>query len=143
MPDTIPLGGINAKCRGRLFDDPYTVAGRPQRVRAHRSTSMPLVAVCAVWGVFRGVWGGLLPAVQRQIGGSLADLGLALVAIPIGGIPPMIFARPLARGRGPPVLATVVAAFAMPVAALAVPATPGRLPVTLAAAGMAIVALDV
>ncbi|MEU4214864.1 MFS transporter [Actinoplanes sp. NPDC026623] len=104
---------------------------------------MPLVAVCAVWGVFWGVWGGLLPAVQRQIGGSLADLGLALVAIPIGAIPAMIFAGRLARGRERPVLATVVAAFAMTVAALAVPATPGRLAVTLAAAGMASGALDV
>ncbi|MEV6346515.1 hypothetical protein [Actinoplanes sp. NPDC051851] len=60
---------------------------------------MPLIVVCGVWGVFWGAWGALLPAVQDRIGGTLGDLGPALVAIPVGAIPAMAFAGRLARGR--------------------------------------------
>ncbi len=102
-----------------------------------------LIAVSAVWGVFWGVWGGQLPAVQERIGGTVADLGLALVAIPIGAIPAMLFAGRLARRREKLLLGISVVAFAAAVAALAVPTTSGQLAAALAVVGMTSGALDV
>ncbi|GGR51205.1 hypothetical protein GCM10010168_82480 [Actinoplanes ianthinogenes] len=108
-----------------------------------RSAGVALVAVSAAWGVFWGVWGGLLPAVQDRIGGTLGELGLALVAIPVGAIPAMVCTGRVARGRERVVLGASVVAFAAAIVGLAVPVSAAGLGVALAVVGMTSGALDV
>lgn len=108
-----------------------------------RSPGPLLIAVGAVWGVFWGAWAGLLPAVKDQIGATTGDLGLALVAVPVGAIPAMALTGRFARGRERQALAAVTVAFAAAVAPLAAVSSPVALGGVLAVVGMASGALDV
>ncbi|MFI9554672.1 MFS transporter [Nonomuraea endophytica] len=80
---------------------------------------MPLILVCAVWGVFWGSWAALLPAVKEQLAISTADLGLALSGVPVGAIPAMALAGRLARGRERAGLTTATALFGLSIVAVA------------------------
>jgi MFS family permease len=104
---------------------------------------VPLIVVCAAWGVFWGSWSALLPAVKEQLGASTAELGLALAATPVGAIPAMVLAGRLARGRERGGLMASVALFALSVAALGQVTTPPQLAVALLAVGATSGALDV
>lgn len=108
-----------------------------------RSPGTGLIGVSAVWGVFWGVWGGLLPAVQDQVGASAGALGLALVAIPVGAIPAMAVAGRLARGRERGALATVTIVFGASIAALASASSPAMLGAELVVVGVTSGGLDV
>ncbi len=83
---------------------------------------MPLITVCAAWGVFWGSWAALLPAVKEQLGASTAELGLALIGTPVGAIPVMALAggreRPalLASAVASPLLAALAAWLGLPAA---------------------------
>ncbi|MBB5084481.1 MFS transporter [Nonomuraea endophytica] len=106
---------------------------------------MPLILVCAVWGVFWGSWAALLPAVKEHLAISTADLGLALSGVPVGAIPAMALAGRLARGRERAGLTIATALFGLSI--LAVAGAVGGGPYLLAGAllllGAASGALDV
>ncbi|MFI6539268.1 MFS transporter [Nonomuraea sp. NPDC050547] len=106
---------------------------------------MPLILVCAVWGVFWGSWAALLPAIKEQLAISTADLGLALSGVPVGAIPAMALAGRLARGRERAGLTTATALFGLSILVVAWAA--GGSPYLLAGAllllGAASGALDV
>lgn len=104
---------------------------------------MPLIAVCAAWGIFWGSWAALLPAIKEQLGVSTADLGIALSAVPVGAIPAMALAGRFARGRERAGLATATALFALSVLAIAAVRGPYSLMVVLSLVGAASGALDV
>ncbi len=108
-----------------------------------RNPVLPLVAVCAAWGVFWGSWSALLPAVKEQLGTSAAGLGLALAATPVGAIPAMALAGRLARGRERGALMLCTALFALSVLAVGRVATPAQLALALLAVGATSGALDV
>ncbi|MEH1123219.1 MFS transporter [Micromonospora sp. CPCC 206061] len=108
-----------------------------------RSPGPPLIAVGGAWGAFWGVWGGLLPAIPERIGSPLSDLGIALVAVPVGAIPAMALTGRLARGRERLSLAAATLAFAASIAALATVSSAVALGVVLMAVGMTSGALDV
>jgi hypothetical protein len=108
-----------------------------------RGPAPPLLAVSAAWGIFWGAWGALIPEVKEQLSASTADLGLALVAVPVGAIPAMALTGRLARGRERAGLAMSTGVFALSVAALALVATPLSLGVVLFAVGVTSGALDV
>ncbi|MFI6504311.1 MFS transporter [Nonomuraea typhae] len=93
---------------------------------------MPLIAVCAAWGVFWGSWAALLPAVKAGLGLSTAGLGLALSAIPVGAIPAMALAGRWARGRERAGLGLSTALFGLGI--LAVAGAASGLPYPLTAA---------
>ncbi|MGW4795299.1 MFS transporter [Nonomuraea sp. NPDC004297] len=104
---------------------------------------MPLIAVCAVWGVFWGSWAALLPAVKMDLGISAADLGLTLSAVPVGALPAMTLAGRLAKGRERAALMTVVILFALSVAAIGLAGTAWQLALALALVGATSGALDI
>nr|WP_055506149.1 MFS transporter [Nonomuraea pusilla] len=104
---------------------------------------MPLIVVCAAWGLFWGSWSALLPAVKQQLGVSAADLGLALSMVPVGALPAMALAGRLFRGRERAALAGSAAAFAGCVGCLGfVPSAP-LLGLALLVLGAASGALDI
>ncbi|MFI6905194.1 MFS transporter [Nonomuraea sp. NPDC050394] len=80
---------------------------------------MPLILVCAAWGVFWGSWAALLPAIKEQLAISTADLGLVLSGVPVGAIPAMALAGRLARGRERAGLTTATALFGLSILAVA------------------------
>ncbi|WP_084963268.1 MFS transporter [Thermoactinospora rubra] len=104
---------------------------------------MPLIVVCAAWGVFWGSWAALLPAVKDQLGTSTAGLGLALFTVPVGAIPAMALTGRLARGRERTALALSTAAFALSILAAAPASTPLTLGLALLLVGACSGALDV
>lgn len=108
-----------------------------------RGPAPPLLAVSAAWGVFWGAWGALIPEVKQQLSATTADLGLALVAVPVGAIPAMALTGRLARRRERAGLALSTAVFALSVAALALVKTPLSLGIVLFAVGVTSGALDV
>ncbi|TDB98580.1 MFS transporter, partial [Nonomuraea longispora] len=104
---------------------------------------MPLIAVCAVWGVFWGSWSALLPAVKLQLGLSAGDLGLALSAVPVGALPAMALAGRFARGRERSALLTCTVVFALSVAGIGPAGTAWQLALALLLLGASSGALDV
>ncbi|TDE41285.1 MFS transporter [Nonomuraea mesophila] len=104
---------------------------------------MPLIAVCAVWGVFWGSWSALLPAVKLQLGLSASDLGLALSAVPVGALPAMALAGRLARGRERSALLMCTVLFALSVAGIGLAGTAWQLALALLLVGAASGALDI
>lgn len=105
--------------------------------------AVPLIAVCAAWGVFWGSWSALLPAVKEQLGASTAELGLALIGTPVGAIPVMALAGRLASGRERPALLTATVVFALSIAAVGQVTSPAQLAVALLVVGATSGALDV
>jgi fucose permease len=108
-----------------------------------KQRALPLIVICAAWGVFWGSWSALLPAVKDQIGGSTADLGPALSAVPVGAIPAMALAGRLAGGRERAVLCATTVLFALSVLAIAPVSSPLGLGLALLLVGAASGALDV
>ncbi|SEG42559.1 Major Facilitator Superfamily protein [Nonomuraea solani] len=104
---------------------------------------MPLIAVCAVWGVFWGAWSALLPAIKLELGISAGDLGLALSAVPVGALPAMALAGRLARGRERTALMAVMVLFALSVAGIGLAGTAWQLALALLLVGATSGALDI
>ncbi|MEV0583784.1 MFS transporter [Nonomuraea sp. NPDC050310] len=104
---------------------------------------MPLILVCAAWGVFWGSWGALLPAIREQIETGSAGLGPALAVVPLGAIPAMALAGRLARGRERTGLALSSAAFALSILLIATARSPLALGACLLLVGATSGALDV
>ncbi|MGH2736671.1 MAG: MFS transporter [Actinomycetota bacterium] len=57
-----------------------------------RADSRRLLAAFAVFGVYWGAWGALLPDVKANLGATEAELGQALLFIPVGSIAAMLSA---------------------------------------------------
>ncbi|MEV0168019.1 putative MFS family arabinose efflux permease [Nonomuraea fuscirosea] len=104
---------------------------------------MPLIAVCAVWGVFWGSWSALLPAVKLELGISAGELGLALSAVPVGALPAMALTGRLARGRERVSLMAATGLFALAVAAIGLAGTAWQLALALLLVGAFSGALDI
>ncbi len=104
---------------------------------------VPLIAVCAAWGVFWGSWSALLPAVKEQLGASTAELGLALIGTPVGAIPVMALVGRLATGRERAALCTATVVFALSVVSIGRVGSPAQLGVALVVVGATSGALDV
>ena len=104
----------------------------------------PTLAGFFALGLFWGAWASVLPSVQRAVGASKGQLGLALLFVTIGSLPAMLLvAGPAVDRFGTRATAVFCAAFA---AATVFPARAGSLPllaVSLFAAGAASGALDV
>jgi len=80
-----------------------------------------LWAAFAVFGMFWGGWGALLPDVQRQVGASDATLGRALLFIALGAIGGMLLAGRVADRFGPKTLLPGALAFAATIPLLILP----------------------
>ncbi|SPL90206.1 major facilitator superfamily MFS_1 [[Actinomadura] parvosata subsp. kistnae] len=104
---------------------------------------MPLIAVCAAWGVFWGSWSALLPAVKAGLGITAGDLGLALSAVPVGALPAMALTGRLARGRERAALAVTMILFAFAVAGIGLASDAWQLALALLLVGAASGALDI
>ncbi|MDR8411522.1 hypothetical protein MTP10_22640 [Nonomuraea sp. 3-1Str] len=104
---------------------------------------LPLILVCAAWGMFWGAWSALLPALKDQLGASAVDLGLALTAVPVGAIPAMAMTGRLARGRERDALLLACAAFGLSAAAIGWTSSPVAFGAALLVLGAASGALDV
>ncbi|MGR6916001.1 MFS transporter [[Actinomadura] parvosata] len=104
---------------------------------------MPLIAVCAAWGVFWGSWSALLPAVKAGLGITAGDLGLALSAVPVGALPAMALAGRLVRGRERAALAVTMILFALAVAGIGLAGDAWQLALALLLVGAASGALDI
>ena len=96
-----------------------------------------------MFGLYWGAWAACLPAIQRQVGASEAQLGLGLLCVAIASLPAMLAAGRLADLFGARVVPVGLVAFAVATA------FPGRahsltaLYVALAFVGIATGALDV
>ncbi|MEU6720117.1 MFS transporter [Nonomuraea sp. NPDC046802] len=104
---------------------------------------MPLIAVCAVWGVFWGSWSALLPAIKQDLGISAGDLGLALSAVPLGAVPAMALAGRLVRGKERTALMATTVLFALSVTGIGLAGTLWQLALALLVVGAASGALDI
>jgi MFS family permease len=82
-----------------------------------RSTGGALAAF-AVFGVYWGAWGVLLPDVKEQVGASVAGLGAALLAVGVAALPAMVATGRVADRVGaravPPALVLFGAAVVLP-----------------------------
>jgi MFS family permease len=67
----------------------------------------------AALGIFWGVWGAAVPAVQRQTGASDGELGLALVLVGVGALVSMRAAGVLGDRFGPRLTPIAVGAFGL------------------------------
>jgi MFS family permease len=102
-----------------------------------------LWAAFAVFGMFWGGWGALLPDVQRQVGASDATLGRALLFIALGAIGGMLLAGKVADRFGPKTLLPGALAFAATLPLLILPSDIPILLVVFTVVGAASGAYDV
>jgi MFS family permease len=102
-----------------------------------------LWAAFAVFGMFWGGWGALLPDVQRQVGASDATLGRALLFIALGAIGGMLLAGKVADSFGPKTLLPGALAFAATIPLLILPSDIPILLVVFTVVGAASGAYDV
>lgn len=111
-----------------------------------RSSSAGVLSAFAVWGVFWGGWGALLPAVREASGATRAELGAALFAVALGALPAMLWMGRVVGRLGERAVAVTLAAFgaaiALPAAATSVPALGASLLVLGATSGALDVALN-
>jgi MFS family permease len=101
------------------------------------------LAAFAVFGVFWGAWGVVLPDMKEQTGASVSELGAALAVISVAALPALLLAGLLANRLGSRLVAPTLLAFA---AAIVLPGLTGsvfQLGVALIAVGAASGALDV
>jgi len=102
-----------------------------------------LWAAFAVFGMFWGGWGALLPDVQKQVGANNATLGRALLFIALGAIGGMLLAGKVADRFGAGTLLPGALAFAATIPLLILPdGVPGLL-VVLTVVGATSGAYDV
>ena len=102
-----------------------------------------LWAAFAVFGMFWGGWGALLPDVQRQVEASDATLGRALLFIALGAIGGMLLAGRVADRFGPKTLLPGALAFAATIPLLILPSDIPILLVVFTVVGAASGAYDV
>lgn len=87
------------------------VSGRPERV----GQGAALVAGFAVWGIFWGGWGALLPAIKAAVAATEPQLGLALLGIALGAMAAMPAMGPLVDRIGARAVPLTLAAFGLAV----------------------------
>ena len=102
-----------------------------------------LWAAFAVFGMFWGGWGALLPDVQKQVGANDATLGRALLFIALGAIGGMLLAGRVADRFGPRTLLPGALAFAATLPLLIFPSDIPILLVVFTVVGAASGAYDV
>lgn len=128
------------------------MAARDTSSGEHGVRRRTVLAGYAVWGVFWGGWGALLPAVKSLAGASDAALGVVLLCVAVGALPAMLLVGPLVDRFGnralgaslglfglsilgiPAVLWAAASPWALGLALLLVGATSGAVDVTLNAA---------
>jgi MFS family permease len=105
------------------------------------------LAAFAVFGVFWGAFGVLLPELKEQIGASVTELGVALLFLSVAGLPAMVVAGHIVDRLGsravPPALLLFGAAVTLPGFTHSVPQLALALIVVGAASGALDVAINV
>lgn len=102
-----------------------------------------LILSYAVWGVFWGGWGVLLPAVKDSTGATDAMLGVALVGISIGALPAMLGTGIFVRRFTKWVLFSGLLFFSLSIAAITFAHSPLTLAIILFFVGSSSGILDV
>lgn len=102
-----------------------------------------LILSYAVWGVFWGGWGVLLPAVKSATGATDGMLGAALIGISIGALPAMLGTGLLVKRFTKWVLLFGLLFFAVSIAAITIVKTPITLAIVLFFVGSSSGVLDV
>ena len=100
-------------------------------------------AAFASFGAFWGAWAALLPAVQRHVGASKSQLGLALLFVAVGALPAMLATGAIVDRLGRNVVAPALLLFAAAVVAPGFAPSLGTLALSLVGVGVASGALDV
>jgi MFS family permease len=138
------MGGQLAEF-GWLYDVAFSGADR--RARRMRTPSMSTtdrtVVGYALFGLFWGAWGGVLPAVQEHAHVSDGQLGLALVMIAVGALVTMRFTGALIDRHGATVLPLAGVAFGASAFAPGLVTGPLGLIIALLILGAASGAMDV
>jgi len=102
----------------------------------------PLLAF-AVFGAFWGAWGVLLPDVKEQVGASVSELGVALLAVGLAALPAMLVAGRIVDRVGPRALPPALVLFAIAGILPALTHSVWQLALALALVGATSGALDV
>jgi Major Facilitator Superfamily len=102
-----------------------------------------LAAAFGVFGLWWGSWAACLPAVQRSVGATTAQLGLALLAIGLGALPAMLLVGRVADRLGTRLVAPTLLAFAAAGSLPGFAGSPQALGVLLAVVGATSGSLDV
>ncbi len=79
----------------------------------YRRQIIALTIGYAIWGIFWGAWGALLPAVQLASHASDAQLGSVLLFVAVGALPAMTLVGPLVDRFGSKTLVVSIALFAI------------------------------
>ena len=107
-----------------------------------RAARGPLLAF-AVFGAYWGAWGVLVPAVKEQVGASLTQLGLALLAVALAALPAMLITGRVVDRVGPRILPLTLVIFAAAVLLPALANSVWQLGLALVVVGLASGALEV
>ena len=107
-----------------------------------RAPRGPLLAF-AVFGAYWGAWGVLVPAVKEQVGVSLAQLGLALLAVALAALSAMLVTGRVVDRVGPRILPLTLVLFAGAVVLPGLAGSVWQLALALVVVGLASGALDV
>ena len=100
-------------------------------------------AAFASFGAFWGAWAALLPAVQRHVGASKSQLGLALLFVAVGALPAMLATGAIVDRLGRNVVAPALLLFAAAVVGPGFAPSLVVLGLSLVGVGVASGALDV
>src|SRR4051794_8928423 len=100
-------------------------------------------AAFASFGAFWGAWAALLPAVQRHVGASKSQLGLALLCVAVGALPAMLATGAILDRAGRSLVGPSLLLFAAAIVAPGFASSLGGLALALVGVGVGSGVLDV
>ncbi len=102
----------------------------------------PLFAFAA-FGAYWGAWGVLVPAVKEQVGASVTELGLALLAVALSALPAMLVTGRIVDRLGASILPLTLVIFGCAALLPGLASSVWQLALALALVGLASGAVDV
>jgi MFS family permease len=102
----------------------------------------PFLAFFA-FGAYFGAWGVLVPDIKEQVGASVTQLGVAVLAIALAALPSMLVTGRIVDRVGPRILPHALVLFAIAVVLPGLAGTVAQLALALAFLGLASGAVDV
>jgi MFS family permease len=102
----------------------------------------PFLAFFA-FGAYFGAWGVLVPDIKEQVGASVTQLGVAVLAVALAALPSMLVTGRIVDRVGPRILPVVLVLFAIAVVLPGLAGSVWQLGLALAFVGLASGAVDV
>jgi MFS family permease len=107
-----------------------------------KSARGPFLAFFA-FGAYFGAWGVLVPDIKEQVGASVTELGVAVLAIAVAALPSMLVTGRIVDRVGARILPVTLVLFAVAVVLPGLAGSVGQLALALAFVGLASGAVDV